>query len=244
MLDTSESKILAIDTSTDVCSVAISNQGDIKESTILAAREHTQRILPMVESILGDSNLILSDLDAIAVANGPGSFTGLRIGLSIAQGLSYGADLPLIPISTLKAMANAVLRERCVVQEQVIIPALDARMNEIYWSAYRQNSNSGLVSVIDESVNTPNLCYEYSKTLKPDNTVAVGSGWHYYSEYPAAGESKGRIQADITFHSTAYDIVELAANTFANGSAINPMNVSPTYLRNEISWQKRQRIRS
>lgn len=257
MSDKSKPTILAIDTSTDVCSVALYDKGEIIESTVVAAREHTQRILPMVESILAESKCALVDIDALAVANGPGSFTGLRIGLSIAQGLAYGISKPLIPVSTLEAMAHAVIRHQGASQNQIIVPAIDARMDEIYWSAYRLDINNSMHCVEKESVSVPMACYQYSHSENTDNIIPIGSGWRYYSDtyldqyakehpekYAKNQLSGNKCKPDIAFHATAYDIAALAVQAFVNGKTINPINASPTYLRNEITWQKRQRIRN
>ncbi len=145
--------ILAIDTSTDACSVALMiDENTVTESSVIAPREHTQRILPMVANLLKEQGVKLKDVDAIGFGCGPGSFTGLRICISVAQGLVYGADIPLIPISNLYAMAQGVLRlslERGSVaqtdeSDALVIPIFDARMNEVYWSAYHvvEESNS------------------------------------------------------------------------------------------------------
>lgn len=232
-------KILAIDTSSDVCSVALTGFGRIKEETVLAAREHTQRVLPMIDTILSQSDIDLKDLDAIAVANGPGSFTGLRIGLSIAQGLSYGAGLPLVPVSTLEAMANSVVRNQNVSDEHIIIPAIDARMDEIYWSSYRLSEDDIVQPIDQEHVSSPTDCHRYCQSLESDKIIAVGSGWRY-----STSDSQTLFKANTAFYSTAYDIAELAIGAFTLGKVIDPMNAQATYLRNEITWQKRQRIRS
>jgi len=249
MFENFEPKILAIDTSTDVCSVALTHLGLIKEETVVAAREHTRRLLPMVASILSESGLSFKDLDAIAVANGPGSFTGLRIGLSIAQGLAYGVDLPLIPVSTLGAMANSVIRKGNLNNEHIIVPAIDARMNEIYWSAYQlsttnesaiEESTKGAIQLIgEEKVSSPEACYQYCQSLNNDHVIAVGSGWRY-----AQSESRILFKTNAEFYSTAYDVAELALEALKKGQVIDPMYAQPTYLRNEITWQKRRRIRS
>ena len=99
-------RILAIDTATEACSVAVWNQGEIHALFELCPREHTQRILPMVQQVLAESGLALNQLDALAFGRGPGSFTGVRIGIGIAQGTALGADLPMIGVSTLQTMAQ------------------------------------------------------------------------------------------------------------------------------------------
>ena len=93
------SNILALDTSTDACSVALSCNGEIKEDFRIIPRQHTQQLLPMIEAILADAGIAISALDAIAFGRGPGSFAGIRIATGVAQGLAYGADLPVLPIS-------------------------------------------------------------------------------------------------------------------------------------------------
>ncbi len=244
--------ILAIDTSTDVCSVAIAQKGkkeEIHESTVIAAREHTQRILPMIEKLLAESALTLRQLDAIAIANGPGSFTGLRIGLSVAQGLAYGADLPLVPVSTLMAMAYSAVRRRKISdQKALIVPAIDARMNEIYWSSYSCKKivaslmGAGNENITDclaeEHVSTPDVCFDYCQHVSEETIIAVGSGWRYSAAFVKEG-----VDIDTAFYSTAHDIAELGLVAFSRGEISDPMHLQPTYLRNEISWQKRQRIR-
>lgn len=236
--------ILAIDTSTEVCSVALACAGVIHDKTVLAAREHTQRVLPMVESLLAESKLSLKDLDAIAVSSGPGSFTGLRIGLSIAQGLAYGADLPLIPISSLMAMAHSVARQwqdKGIKGQDIIVPAIDARMNEIYWSTYQLDKANTVNALSKECVSVPEACYEHCQQFEANNVIAVGSGWRY-ADATAPSVAPGVI--DAQFYASAYDIAELAIVALEQGKTIDPLQAQPTYLRNEISWQKRQRIRS
>lgn len=235
--------ILAIDTAMDRCSVALLQSGTVIEKTVDAPREHTQRILPMVSTLLQESHANLSDLDAIAISNGPGSFTGLRIGLSIAQGLAYGADLPLIPISTLHAMALGAARCYGLKAGEIIIPAIDARMDEVYWSAYELSANDAhltqLLLLAQEQVGKPSDCYHESLALTPSPSALIGSGWRYCS----AEQLSLTKQHDIGFSSSAYDVAVLAADAFNRGELSNPIHVEPTYLRNEISWQKRQRIR-
>lgn len=103
-------RILAIDTATEACSVALWNQGETHALFELCPREHTQRILPMVQQVLAESGVTLAELDALAFGRGPGSFTGVRIGIGIAQGLALGADLPMLGVSTLQTMAQGAWR--------------------------------------------------------------------------------------------------------------------------------------
>ena len=124
--------ILALDSSTDACSVALSIDGVLTSRFEIATQSHTQRLLPMVEELLAEQQLALADLDALAFSRGPGSFTGLRICIGIIQGLAYGANLPVIPVSTLEAMAMGFYRANRSINEPLLV-ALDARMDEVYW---------------------------------------------------------------------------------------------------------------
>lgn len=103
-------RILALDTATEACSVALWNDGEIHSLFEVCPREHTQRVLPMVQQLLADQGITLNQLDALAFARGPGSFTGVRIGIGIAQGLALGAGLPMLGVSTLATLAQGAYR--------------------------------------------------------------------------------------------------------------------------------------
>ena len=124
-------RILAIDTATEACSAALWNDGNTCAHFELCPREHTQRILPIVQDILTQGGVSLTDLDALAFGRGPGSFTGVRIGIGIAQGLALGAELPMIGVSTLVTMAQGAWRKQGATR---VLAAIDARMGEVYWS--------------------------------------------------------------------------------------------------------------
>lgn len=246
------SHILAIDTSTDACSVAVLTPTDIKQQSSIAAREHTQRLLPSVESLLAEMNLSLSQFDAIAFGVGPGSFTGLRIALSTSQGLAYGADLPLIPVSTLMTMAQTACRHGKVPAGHMIVPMIDARMNEVYWSAYQANDNDSLVTAIqDEVIASPSDVVEDDRFLSYlPNIAAVGSGWHYDVLAGALEEASSKVNhalsPELACYPEAYDLALLAQQAIEDQgeeAMVSPLSAVPTYMRNEISWKKRQRIR-
>ena len=126
-------KILALDTSTEACSAAVYADKQVYAQFALTPREHTRLILPMVEKVLGDADLRLQDVDAIAVGRGPGAFTGIRIGVGVAQGLAMAADKPILPVSTLAALAQQAYVQQGATQ---VLAALDARMQEVYWGQY------------------------------------------------------------------------------------------------------------
>lgn len=228
--------ILALETSSNACSVALLTQGKVVEETIISPREHTQRLLPMVEGLLKTQSIALRDLDAVAYGAGPGSFTGLRICLSIAQGLAYGADLSLLSVSSLLAMASTAYRSQAVADGAVIIPVIDARMEEVYWSAYQVGEAGNLTPLMDEKVSDPEQCKAFIANLGAQPIVAIGSGWQYDALSTLA-------TADLEAYPSAYDVALIAGTQWAAGDIVSPLEASPTYLRNEVSWKKRQRIR-
>ena len=229
--------ILALETSSDACSVALLNDKGVFEETIISPREHTQRLLPMVEGILKAQNTALADVDGIAYGAGPGSFTGLRICLSVAQGLAYGVACPLIAVSSLLAMAATACRNQTFDTGSIIIPVIDARMDEVYWSAYRLEQSGQLTPLVDQSVSAPELCAEFVNSVSSHNVVAMGNGWQYEALSTLAN-------ANLDAYPSAHDIALIGSAQFAAGELVNPLDASPTYLRNEVSWKKRERIRS
>ena len=127
--------LLALDTSTEACSVALLHKGEKTYLDELAQRTHTKRILPMIDELLVNSGINLKQVDVLAFGRGPGSFTGVRVGAGIAQGLALGADLPVIAVSNLTAMAQAAFE---LYQAENVAAAIDARMNEVYFSQVKR----------------------------------------------------------------------------------------------------------
>lgn len=232
------SLILALDSSTDACSVALYANGQLDARFELAAKSHTQRLLPMVDELLGDNNLKLHDLDAIAFGRGPGSFTGLRICMGIVQGLAFGAQLPVIPVSTLEAMAQGYYRANPEASLPVLV-SLDARMDEVYWGLFARDGDS-VAPLSDEFVMKPELLagQDIIQSLA-ERFVAVGPGWHYPAMQVLAAST---IVVDA--QPQAEDMALIAAQVWSAGGAIDVLNAQPVYLRDTISWQKRQRIRN
>jgi tRNA threonylcarbamoyladenosine biosynthesis protein TsaB len=247
--------ILAIDSSTDACSVALMiDEKTVYESTVIAPRQHTQRILPMIANLLEEQGVKLKDIDAIGFGCGPGSFTGLRICISVAQGLGYGADIPLIPVSNLHAMAQGVLRvssEQSLTPQadeldSVIIPIFDARMNEVYWAAYEiveDSTNLCLRALLPESVCSPVDCSSAITKIASSCIYPAGSGWEYDPLRHLELTQSRLLLSDRLMFSCAADIAYLARKDYLADKTIDPTVAEPTYLRNEISWKKRDRVR-
>ena len=226
-------RILAIDTATEACSVALYDQGETLAHFELCAREHTQRILPLVQQILAEAGLSLKQLDALAFGRGPGSFTGVRIGIGIAQGLSLGAELPLLPVSTLLTMAQGAYRQTGAEQ---VLAAIDARMGEVYWGEFTRNTQGVWSGENTETVIKPEQLL--ARTVERHGRLAtVGTGWeaypHLLGESPAADLFDGKMLLP-----QAEDMLPLALQLWENGIRVNPEDAEPTYLRNEVTWKK------
>ena len=227
-------KILALDTSSEACSVALYLDAEVRESFELVPRQHTQRVLPMIESLLSEAGLELTDLDAIGFGAGPGSFTGLRITAGVAQGLALGAELPLLPISTLAALAEEA-RLDCAAE--YVLVALDARMGELYWGAY-QVREGRLFALVDEQVSAPeNIQLPEGVLHSGANWLGVGPGWNFQDQFPlAVQQAVSTIEPDRQPRAAA--MARLAALDFEAGKAVAAEAALPVYLRNEITWKK------
>ena len=226
--------LLALDTSTEACSVALWHKGEKTHLDELAQRTHTKRILPMVDELLANSGINLKQVDALAFGRGPGSFTGVRIGAGIAQGLAFGADLPVIAVSNLTAMAQAAFE---LYQAENVAAAIDARMNEVYFSQVkREKVRSELGEffqwnpVIEEQVCQPEKVLEQLSDL---TAYRVGTGWGAYPQF----KENGLEGSDIILPSAQY-MLELALTDYANNKVISALEIEPVYLRNEVTWKK------
>ena len=230
--------LLALDTATEACSVALLRGGEKTHLAQFAQREHTKHILPMVDEILAQAGITLHQVDALVFGRGPGSFTGVRIGAGIAQGLAFGAALPVIPVSNLAAMAQAAYAQY---QAENVLTAIDARMNEVYfaqWQAQKVRSDFGEFldwqPVIAEQVCSPSKVIEQVVQQHRENAVLVGTGWAAYPELNDANLGKA---TEITLPSALY-MLDLALPKWFAGEIISPLEIEPIYLRNEVTWQK------
>ncbi len=225
-------KLLAIDSSTEACSVAVSQQGEVLERYQLAPREHTQKLLPMVDQLLSEAGLSLQQLDAIAFARGPGSFTGLRVCLSVVQGLAYGAELPVVAVSSLAALAQTGFDRQQNAEHNTLVAALDARMNEVYWAAY-QRVNGLAVAITEEKLSAPELL-SISELEATGKVLLLGPGFVYSERMSLPGNSK--VETDILPHAAA--VARLGVALFQAGEYGPADQAVPIYLRDEITWKK------
>lgn len=225
-------KILALDTATENCSVALLVDDKVIVRSEVAPRDHTKKILPMVDEVLQEAGITLTDLDALAYGRGPGSFTGVRIGIGIAQGLAFGADLPMIGISTLEAMAQGSYRKHGA---QQVACAIDARMSEVYWGRFERQQDGTWGTTDAECVIPPTVLAEQSQH---DQTawLQAGTGWDAYSE-PLKGLNFATEKGEVLFPD-AEDIAYLAQFELEKGNTVNAEEASPTYLRDTVAWKK------
>ncbi|PHM65817.1 tRNA -N6-threonylcarbamoyltransferase complex dimerization subunit type 1 TsaB [Xenorhabdus stockiae] len=224
-------RILAIDTATEACSVALWNDGLIEAQFEISPREHTQRILPMVEAVLSKGCIKLQQLDALAFGRGPGSFTGVRIGVGIAQGLALGADLPMIGVSSLKTMAQGVFRLKNISN---VLVAIDARMGEVYWAQYTRDEQGIWSGDETESVLKPEQVQAIMSNLTGEWAIA-GTGWE---AYPQLLESHLTLIPGDMALPHAEDMLPLAVQMWKEGEATAVELAEPVYLRNEVTWKK------
>lgn len=222
-------KILAIETSTEACSVAAWHDGQVTERFELG-HQHSQRLLTMVAEVLADSAWSLTQLDALAFGRGPGSFTGLRIGAGVVQGLAFGADLPVVPISTLAALAQSQGEPRLAV-------ALDARMGQIYWGLY--NNVAGIMTLAgSEHVTAP-----ADMVLPPGVAwTGVGSGWDVYADVILARAGAGISHWHAQVWPRACQVAELGAAGYAQGCVVPAEQALPVYVRDEIAHKTMSRV--
>ena len=229
------SKFLAIDSSTEACSVALYNEGEVVSQFELAPRKHAELLLPLVDSVLNSGNISLTDLDAIACGVGPGAFTGLRIAISVAQGLAYAAKLPCISISSLQTLAAEAFNEN---DNDLCLTSIDARMQEVYFSAFRKGTN-GLPEEIqpEQVIAAENIVLDfnlndYSKVLK------VGTGWDEYL-YPREIKSLSSEPANIKYPN-AKMMLNIALQHLKEKKLLKPEFLQPVYLRNNVAKKKSQ----
>lgn len=226
--------LLALDTSTEACSAAVYAAGTTFCEFALTPKAHTQLILPMVEKVLTAAGLALADVDAIAVGRGPGAFTGIRIGIGVAQGLAIAADKPVLTVSTLAALAQQAYQQHGTTH---VLAALDARMGEVYWGQY-QCAEGVMQLVGEEQVCAP----EHTHLPEQTGWFAIGQGWEAYAA-TLATRFAGKISATAAhLLPSAEFMLPLALAEWQAGKATVPEAAQPVYLRNKIALTTQERL--
>ena len=245
---TSGIKLLALETATEHCSVAIWQRDGAGQVQVIARRQHaprqqTELILPMVDELLAESGLALTQFTALAYSCGPGAFTGVRIAAAVAQGLAFGADLPVVPVSSLQTQAQAAYRQHGA---RAVLAAFDARMQEIYAGAYALDANGLMQAITPEVAGAPAtlpaaLVAAWAVYLAEHSdgsgvaSAAAGSGWATYGDNLAQTFAVQKIYADLA--PDAEDVATLAVAAVQAGKAVAPELALPVYLRDDV-WKK------
>jgi tRNA threonylcarbamoyladenosine biosynthesis protein TsaB len=244
-------KILALDTATENCSAALLVDGNVCAQEVEMDRGHAERILPMVDALLSEGHLSLSDLDAIAFGRGPGSFTGVRLAATVTQGLAFGAGLGVVPVSDLQAVAQRVFGGLPTADPDPsmarVVVCNDARMSEVYWACFERGENGLARLEGQEHVSKP------SDVRVPQSWTTVTAAGRGFVAYAAALEAAvpaarlttalqlpgvsrtGAASAAIQFLPRATEIALLAVAAVASGRLLPPDAALPTYLRDNVA---------
>jgi tRNA threonylcarbamoyladenosine biosynthesis protein TsaB len=223
--------ILALDTAGQGCSVALLAGGRIIERYEATPRRHAAELLPMAEKCLAEAGIGLPELDAVAFGRGPGSFTGLRIATSVAQGIAFGAGLPVVPVSNLAAGAVAAMRLH---GWRRVLVAYDARMDEVYAASF-ETGDDGVPRLLgEEALLTP-------ATLALADAAAGPGDWHgagsAFATWPELAGRLGLVDADASIAPLARDLLGIAGELLARGQTVAAEAALPVYLRERVAWQ-------
>jgi tRNA threonylcarbamoyladenosine biosynthesis protein TsaB len=222
-------RILALDTSTEYLSIALRLDGETLSRDLHAGQQHSELMLPLVQALLAEAGIPLRQLDCIAFGQGPGTFTGLRIGCGAAQGLAFGADLPVAPVSTLLALAEGSREER-------VVACLDARMGEVYHAAYARRGEDWVTE------SAPVLCApDAAPAIDGDNWAGVGSGFSAHHDALSARYGGRFHRIDGTLFPHAADIAALAEGMVRAARTVAPEQAAPLYIRDKVALKTSER---
>lgn len=218
--------LLALDTATEACSAALLHEGHLYHRAEVIPRLHAQRLLPMIEELLGEAGISLAQVDALVFGRGPGAFTGVRIATGMVQGLAFATDIPVIAVSNLAALAQRAWREQGAEQ---VCAAIDARMDEVYWGCY--HLQDGVMTLAgEESVSAPEQV-----SLAPPLTApaGAGTGWQYAERLAVSvSASWPQMLPDAT------DLLSLALPAWRAGQLLDAADAQPVYLRDKVATPK------
>lgn len=227
-------KLLAIDTATEACSVALHVEGRIHARWAEAPREHGERVLAMLDEVLTEAGLRARDLDGLALGRGPGAFTGVRMATGVVQGIALGLALRVVRVSTLAALAQGGYRQH---GGSHWLPAIDARMGEVYWGAYRIDAAGVAVATMAETVASPDRV----PVPAGGHWDGIGTGWVTWGDRLAArlGDCFGCDRGHAL--PVAADLLPAALRAWSNGEAVAPAQAVPAYLRDRVAEPSRDR---
>jgi tRNA threonylcarbamoyladenosine biosynthesis protein TsaB len=226
---------LAIDASTEACSVALTFNNQTFSEFELAPQSHSLLLLPMIDRLLKKADIKLAQLDGLIFGQGPGSFTGVRIGVGVAQGLAFAADLKVVGVSTLQVMAQ---RAYTMHQQVEVIATIDARMSEVYAGYYKLNEQGIMETVLNDTVLAPAKLVEYlsGNLIKNQQVYGVGTGWDAYkNELESLKINAGT--PEVLFPN-AEELLDIGQYYFSKGMAVSAEDAQPVYVRDTVSWKK------
>jgi tRNA threonylcarbamoyladenosine biosynthesis protein TsaB len=219
--------LLALDTATEACSVAVLHDGKVLSHYEVIPRLHAQKLLPMIKQIMADRGAPRAPLDAIAFGRGPGAFTGVRIAIGVVQGLAFGLDRPVLPVSNLAVLAQGAHR---VLGAAHVAAAIDARMDEVYWGCYAAVDGEMRLRG-EEAVLAP------EQVALPDaasgHWFGAGTGWGYAERLAVKPDA-----FDAAALPHAQDLLTLARFAWARGEAVPADLAQPVYLRDKVATPK------
>ena len=221
--------LLAIETATETVSVALDLNGEVLERYQHAPRQHAELLLPWVEQLLAEAEIGFASLDAIAFSRGPGSFTSLRIGIGVVQGLAWASELPVIPVSSLAATAQSAFNEGI----NNALVALDARMNEVFTGAFEANSNGIMIPVSAEKVCGP----QDVQVPAGSETYGIGIGFDRYEALNKLSGQLAGIRSDVW--PKASSVLKLAQEWLLSNEALPAEQAQPVYLRDNVAKKKK-----
>ena len=218
-----EPVILALETSSEMCSVSLRARESTTSREEQAGQKHSELLLPMIHDLLDAAHLRVADLDAIAFGAGPGSFTGLRIGCGVVQGLGFAAGCPAVPVGSLEALAEAADGQRVVV-------CTDARMGQIYHGAYEKKDQMW------HAILPPSLCEPEKLPELPGNGwLGCGSGFERYQKSLVAQYRVQLVDVKMGVIARARDIISLGAKYLAAGHGVSSTEAVPVYVRDKVA---------
>ncbi len=219
-------RLLALDTSTEACSVALLLDGAVHLRFQVTERSHADLVLPMVDALLGEAGIALADLDGLAFGRGPGAFTGLRIATGVVQGLAFGANLPVAPVSSLAAVAEQVP----AATGEAILICNDARMGEVYWGLFRREADGGLGSLAPERVDPP-------ERVGHGVATAAHAAGNALARHPALHDRlrNAGLQIHDGLYPRADAVARLGARTLAGGGGVPAEQALPVYIRDDVA---------
>jgi tRNA threonylcarbamoyladenosine biosynthesis protein TsaB len=245
-------RILALDAATEVCSVALLVDGGSIVRSIESGKSSSQQLLSLIDEVTAEAQISLAMLDGIAASIGPGAFTGVRISVAVAQGLAFGLSLPVVPVTTLEALAMQVLADG----GESAVACLDARMGEVYWGRFSADAAQGVVATAAPQVSPPAaVALAFGETV-PGATVpgaaalgaaasngrrvGIGRG---FSVYPELARIPG---IEVTERNSlalpnAREFARLGALRLALGGGLDPADLQPLYLRDKVALTEAER---